>query len=66
MDKQLLSILVCPESGCPLRVSHNGQELISSASKLAYPIKDGIPILLKSQARVLTEDEIKPHSRTQS
>ena len=57
MDKQLLSILVCPESGARLFLSPDGSELLCRASGLAYPIKDGIPILLQQSARQLSEAE---------
>ncbi|MAJ87752.1 MAG: Trm112 family protein [Cellvibrionales bacterium TMED148] len=57
MDKKLLSILVCPVSKAPLVFKKESQELVCSASGLAYPIRDGIPIMLKSEARLLTSDE---------
>ena len=56
IDKKLLNILVCPESKTKLILI--GNELISIESKLAYPIKDGIPILLKNEARKVSSDEI--------
>ena len=46
MDKQLLSILVCPVSKAPLEYDRDKQELVCRASGLAYPIRDGIPVLL--------------------
>lgn len=57
MDKKLLSILVCPVSKAPLIYDESKQELICKASGLAYPIRDGIPIMLESEARPLTTDE---------
>ena len=57
MDKELLSILVCPASKAPLVFDEDNQELVCKASGLAYPIKDGIPVMLESQARVLSADE---------
>ena len=57
MDKQLLSILVCPVSKAPLEYDRQKQELICRASGLAYPIRDGIPVMLESEARTLSSDE---------
>ncbi|MGI9294188.1 MAG: Trm112 family protein [Pseudomonadales bacterium] len=57
MDKKLLSILVCPVSKAPLKYDQEKQELICKASGLAYPIRDGIPVMLESEARKLTTDE---------
>ena len=51
LDKKLLDILVCPVSKEPLE--QVGDELICNKSKLAYPIKDGIPVMLPDQARKL-------------
>ena len=58
MEKSLLKILVCPQSGAPLELSKNEDELICHASKLAYPIKDGVPVLLVSEARELKDQEL--------
>jgi uncharacterized protein len=49
----LLEILVCPLTKCPLEYDAEKQELISRAAKLAYPIRDGIPIMLPEEARHL-------------
>ncbi len=57
IDKKLLSILVCPVSKAPLRYDQEKQELVCKASGLAYPIRDGIPVMLESEARKLTTDE---------
>lgn len=57
MDKQLLSILVCPVTKAPLKYDRERQELVCKASGLAYPIRDGIPVMLESEARQLTVDE---------
>ena len=51
MDKKLLSILVCPKTKGPLKYDKKNKELISIKGNLAYPIKDGIPILLIDEAR---------------
>jgi len=57
MDKKLLNILVCPESKAPLKLSKDGTELICTASSLAYPIRDDIPVLLVDEARQLSTEE---------
>jgi uncharacterized protein YbaR (Trm112 family) len=57
MDKNLLKILVCPVTKGTLIYKKDQNELISKSAKLAYPIKDGIPILLESEARVLKDNE---------
>ena len=57
IDKKLLSILVCPVSKAPLEYDKENDELVRRASGLAYPIRDGIPVMLESEARQLTADE---------
>ncbi len=57
LDPKLLEILVCPVSKAPLEYDQEKQELICRASGLAYPIRDDIPVMLESEARVLTADE---------
>ena len=57
MDKKLLSILVCPVSKAPLEYDAAAQELICIASGLAYPIREGIPVMLEVEARQLNSDE---------
>ena len=57
IDKKLLSILVCPVSKAPLEYMEEQQELWCKASGLAYPIRDGIPVMLEEEARQLTADE---------
>jgi len=57
IDNKLLQILVCPETKSKLILVDN--ELVSTESKLAYPIRDGIPILLKEEARPISSDEIE-------
>ncbi|HXY89523.1 MAG TPA: Trm112 family protein [Xanthobacteraceae bacterium] len=54
IDPKLLEILVCPVTKGPLEYDREKQELISRAAKLAYPIRDGIPIMLPEEARKLT------------
>ena len=51
VDPKLLEILVCPMTKGPLEYDATRQELISRAAKLAYPIRDGIPIMLPEEAR---------------
>jgi uncharacterized protein len=55
VDPKLLEILVCPMTKGPLEFDASRQELISRSAKLAYPIRDGIPIMLVSEARVLKD-----------
>jgi uncharacterized protein YbaR (Trm112 family) len=59
MDKHLLDILVDPVTKGPLIYDKNRQELISRASRLAYPIRDGIPVMLPEEARELNSDEVE-------
>lgn len=59
MDKKLLDILVCPITKGPLIYDKKNQELISRSARLAYPIKDGIPVMLEEDARELSADEVK-------
>lgn len=56
MDTRLLDILVCPLCKGPLKRSHANQELICNADRLAFPIKDGMPVMLASEARELEAD----------
>ncbi len=55
VDPKLLEILVCPVTKTTLEYDRERQELISHAAKLAFPIRDGIPILLEEEARRLEE-----------
>jgi len=57
VDPKLLEILVCPLTKGPLRYDRAAQELISDEGGLAYPIRDGIPIMLVDEARPLSDDE---------
>ena len=58
IDPKLLEILVCPLTKGPLRYDRAAQELISEEAGLAYPIRDGIPIMLVDEARALRDNEI--------
>jgi uncharacterized protein YbaR (Trm112 family) len=55
MDPKLLDILVCPITKGPLEYDREHQELISRSAGLAYPIRDGIPVMLESEARKLDD-----------
>ena len=57
MDTKLLQILVCPVTKGPLILNKSTNELISKSARLAYPIKDGIPVMLQDEARPLAENE---------
>ena len=57
MNKKLLDILVCPVSKAPLEWDKQNNELVCKASRLAYPIRDGVPVLLEEEARPLTAEE---------
>jgi uncharacterized protein len=57
IDPKLLEILVCPLTKRPLRYDPERQELVSEQARLAYPIRDGIPIMLADEARVLDEGD---------
>ena len=57
MDVKLLQILVCPVTKGPLVYNKDNNELISKAARLAYPVRDGIPVMLEDEARKLAEDE---------
>ena len=59
MDSKLLSLLVCPVTKVPLRFNAETQELVSRSARLAYPVRDGIPIMLEGEARSLPEAEIE-------
>jgi hypothetical protein len=53
IDPELLRILVCPATRTPLRYDHEARELVSDAAGLAYPIRDGMPVMLVEEARRL-------------
>lgn len=57
VDPKLLEVLVCPQSRKPLRYDRERQELISESARLAYPVRDGVPIMLIDEARELDADE---------
>jgi uncharacterized protein len=55
VDPRLLEVLVCPLTKTPLRYDRERQELISEAARLAFPIRDGVPIMLPDEARKLED-----------
>ena len=57
MDPKLLELLVCPVTKGPLIYDRQRQELISKSARLAYPIRDGIPVMLEEEARKLDPSE---------
>lgn len=57
MDPKLLEILVCPVTKGPLVWDREKQELVSKSARLAYPVRDGIPVMLEDEARRLTPEE---------
>ncbi len=59
MDKKLLDILVCPITKGPLVLDKKNQELLSRTARLAYPIREGIPVMLEDEARTLSDDELE-------
>lgn len=59
MDPKLLELLVCPVTKGHLDYDRARQELVSRSARLAYPVRDGIPILLEEQARTLSDTELE-------
>jgi uncharacterized protein YbaR (Trm112 family) len=59
MDARLLDILVCPICKGPLLYDRTREELVSVESGLAYPVRDGIPVMLEEEARKLASDELE-------
>ncbi|HET9340199.1 MAG TPA: Trm112 family protein [Casimicrobiaceae bacterium] len=59
MDAKLIEILVCPVTKGPLVFDRERQELVSKSARLAYPIRDGIPVMLEDEARRLTPEEVE-------
>ena len=58
MDNKLLVLLVCPVTKGPLQFDRERQELLSRSARLAYPVRNGIPILLENEARPLSDEEL--------
>ena len=59
MDTKLLELLVCPVTKGSLDYKRETQELISRSARLAYPVRDGIPVLLENESRTLTDQELE-------
>ncbi|MFY8105108.1 MAG: Trm112 family protein [Ramlibacter sp.] len=59
MDPKLLELLVCPVTKGPLDFDRERQELVSRSARLAYPVRDGIPVLLEDEARTLCDKELE-------
>ncbi len=59
VDRRLLGILVCPQTKGPLVYNAEAGELISKKAGLAYPIRDGVPIMLIEEARTLSDEEMR-------
>lgn len=59
MDKKLLDILVCPVTKGPLHYDKEKQELVSKSARLAYPIRDDIPVMLEDEARTISDEELE-------
>lgn len=59
MDTKLLELLVCPVTKGPLDLQRDMQELWSRSARLAYPVRNGIPILLENEARTLSDEELE-------
>ena len=59
MDNKLLELLVCPVTKGPLDFDRERQELLSRSARLAYPVRNGIPILLENEARTLSDEDIE-------
>jgi hypothetical protein len=59
MDNKLLELLVCPVTKGSLEYDREKSELVSRSARLAYPIRDGIPVLLEMEARTLSDQEVE-------
>lgn len=58
MDTKLLELLVCPVTKGSLEYDREKQELVSRSARLAYPVRDGLPVMLENEARPLTDEEL--------
>lgn len=58
MDTKLIELLVCPVTKGPLEYDREKRELISRSARLAYPVRDGIPVMLENEARTLSDEEL--------
>lgn len=64
MDRKLLALLVCPVTKGALEFDAQRQELISRSARLAYPLRDGLPVMLELEARALTDAELESRQPT--
>ncbi|MEO8542312.1 MAG: Trm112 family protein [Burkholderiaceae bacterium] len=60
MDTRLLELLVCPVTKGTLEYDRERQEMVSRSARLAYPVRDGIPVMLENEARTLSDEELGP------
>ena len=58
MDTKLIELLVCPVTKGHLEYNREKQELISRSARLSYPVRDGIPVMIESEARTLNDEEL--------
>jgi uncharacterized protein len=58
MDTKLIELLVCPVTKGTLEYDREKRELVSRSARLAYPVRDGIPVMLENEARTLTDEEL--------
>jgi uncharacterized protein len=58
MDTKLLELLVCPVTKGPLDYDREKQELVSRSARLAYPVRDGLPVMMEVEARPLSDEEL--------
>ena len=58
MDTRLLELLVCPVTKGPLEYDREKQELVSRSARLAYPVRDGLHVMLETEARTLSDEEL--------
>ena len=58
MDTKLIELLLCPVTKGHLEYDRNKHELVSRSARLAYPVRDGIPVMLESEARTLSDEEL--------
>ena len=63
MDPRLLEILVCPVTKGPLYYDRERNELISTSARLAYPVRDDIPVMLEQEARALGDEEVERYKK---
>ncbi|UQB41406.1 Trm112 family protein [Thiomicrospira microaerophila] len=66
LNPHLLEILVCPVSKTKLVYDKSKQELISTAANLAYPVREGIPVMLEDEARLITPEEAEHYRKMKS